>query len=181
MLHWMPHCSVTEWIWCLSVGRKLVARPKSSGNFSDITECQAVGHDTVWRNSYSSVNDLQHPLLFHLLVLCQSPFQWALFALPVLDPTEICHRSLCTSGLRRLWIADAWAGGSWILESSAPLLQRMLSSCPGTWIYLSHTRTLLFHWSCPYLPVFLSQFVPSPLYSLHSENLCLCAVMWEGC
>uniref|UniRef100_A0A8B9Z7K5 N-acetylglucosaminylphosphatidylinositol deacetylase n=1 Tax=Buteo japonicus TaxID=224669 RepID=A0A8B9Z7K5_9AVES len=34
---------------------------------------------------------------------------------------------------------------------------------------------------CPYLPVFLSEFVPSPLYSLHSENLCLCAMMWEGC
>lgn len=97
----MPRYSVTKWTWCLGVSRKLIAAAKSSMKFTDMTEWQARGHDTTWRNSHSSANDLQHPLLFHLLVLCQSRVHWALFALPVLDPTKICHRSHCTSGLRR--------------------------------------------------------------------------------
>lgn len=30
-----------------------------------------------------------------------------------------------------VWIADSWACGSWILESSTLSFQRMLPSCPG--------------------------------------------------
>lgn len=74
-----------------------------------------------------------------------------------------------------VWTADAWDSSGWILESSRgcchPVHALEFTSAPSM---------LLFQWSCSYLPIFLSQFLPSPLYSLHSEYLCLWDVMWEG-
>lgn len=96
-LLWVPPWGGAGSAWCWGG-----SRTQGSVDFTAPTECQAVGHDTVWRNCHSSGNDLQHLLVFHQLGPCQSHFHWALFALPVPDPAKICHRSLCTSALRRV-------------------------------------------------------------------------------
>lgn len=121
MLHWMPHYSVREWMWCLCEGRNLIARARSNINFTDITEWQAVGHDTVWRNSHISVNDLQHPLLFHLLVLCQSPFP---------EPSLLF---LCLIPLK--YTADHFAILVWG-ECANPLMPELVAA--GFWKVLHH-------------------------------------------